>query len=268
MAVNGSLRLSREGILLSGLTHSSIFPERLFNGEARLEAFLPLDGNLWDAYIAAGGYADLPSLAWQHGGEERLTLSTLQPHIATLLAQSAHIAERTQPFFVVVTDTANDAVVHAVRGLQVAGATVGDGYAWAVDTVIDGVVDGTTGTVAAAKAGFHSARGLATASYQWSATLVTNGAAATADAGYNSYVWTITRLDNSATAVSDAALSGYQATQAFAVGSYVWTVERSSAGAATVGTWTEGGYRVVADGVAAGLEVVGEWLWPPAWWGK
>jgi hypothetical protein len=263
LAVNGSLRLSREGVLLRGLTHSSIFPDRLFNGEAQLEAFLPLDGSVWDAYIAAGGYATLPALAWQSAGEERLTLATIQPQVAALLAQTTALAARAQPLFVVVTDTANDAVVYAARGLQVAGSAVGDSYDWAIDQV----VNGAQGTVAAVNGGFHSARTLAADSYQWTATLVADGATATADATYNSYVWTVTKLDAGTTTVANAAASGYQRTQAATVAGYRWTVAQSSAGVATIGAWSSDGYQAATNGVAESIEVVQALVWPSQWWG-
>ncbi len=264
LAVNGSLRLSREGVLLRGLTHSSIFPDRLFNGEAQLEAFLPLDGSMWDAYIAAGGYATLPALAWQSAGTERLTLNSLQPQVAALLAQTTALAARAQPLFVVVTDTANDAVVYAARGLQVTGSAVGDSYNWAVDQV----VNGAQGTVAAVNGGFHSARALAAGSYQWTATLVADGATATADATYNGYVWTVTKLDAGTTTVANVAASGYQRTQAATVAGYRWTVAQSSAGVATIGAWTSDGYQAATNGVAESIEVVQALVWPSQWWGE
>ena len=251
LAVTGSLLINQEGVLLSGLTRSSILPDRLFDGEMRVEAFLPLNGNLWGAYVAAGSQADLPLLALQHAGEQTLSAAPLQAVVDDALASM-------QPLFVVVQDSATDVVVYAARGYQTAQAVASNSYAWTVETVIDG----TTSATNAAWAGVHSVQDLATVSYHWTADVVALGAAQTIALARNTYSWTATQVDQGATAIAGATATGYQATRDLAGNTYSWTAATTSTSVAAVSAVAVGSYGAVMAGAASQIDTLAAWLWP------
>ncbi len=253
LAVTGSLLINQEGVLFRGLTHSSILPDRLFEGEMRVEAFLPLNGNLWGAYVAAGSQANLPLLAIQHTGEQMLSAAPLQAVVDDALAS-------VQPLFLVVQDSANDAVVYAARGYQAAQAVAGDRYVWTVETVIDGTNSATN----VAWAGVSSVQDLATGSYQWTAAVVANGAAQTAELARNTYRWTASQVSQGATAITGATVNSYQVTRDLAGNTYNWTVGTTSAGAAAVSALAVNGYGAVTAGAVSQIDTLAAWIWPTA----
>ncbi len=251
LAMTGSLLINQDGLLLSGLTHSSILPDRFFDGEMHVEAFLPLRGNLWGAYVAARSQADLPLLALQHAGEQTLSAAPLQAVVADAL-------DSVQPLFLVVQDSATDVVLYAARGYQTAQTVAGDGYAWSVETVIGG----TTNATNVAWAGVHSVQDLATGSYRWTADVVANGAAQTADLARNTYSWTATQVNQGATVLAEATVNGYAATRDLAGTTYSWTADTTSAGATAVANLAVNGYDSVTTGAANRIDALTSWIWP------
>lgn len=258
LAVTGSLLINGNGVLFNGLTRSSVLPDRLFDGEMRVEAFLPLDGNWWGAYVATGGQADFPLWAQRHDGEQHFSAALLRPLVNDAVARVEQTAASVQPLFVVVKDTATDAVVYAARGYQQTQAVASDGYAWSVETVINSA---TTAT-ALAQAGIASVQDLTTLSYQWTAAVVKTGAANTADVASAAYQWTATQVSHSATTVADVTADGYRATLDLAGASYNWTAAATGSAAVTVGALAVDGYTTAAGGMADHVERLTTWMWP------
>lgn len=246
LAVTGSLLINREGLLLSGLTRSSVLPNRLFDGEMHVEAFLPLAGTFWDAYVATGTAATSPLWAMAHENEQRFSAALLRPFVTDALARVTQTTERVQPLFVVVTDTTNDAVVYAARGYQRTQDVAVDSYAWTVDTV----VNSATGAAAMAQAGIHSVQDLTVHSYQWTVDVVASGATNTADFARTAYQWTATHVRTGATTVADVTADGYHATLDLAGDTYAWTANTTE-GAATA-----------ALGMTTHVDRLVTWLWP------
>lgn len=258
LAVTGSLLINQEGLLLSGLTRSSVLPDRLFDGAMQVEAFLPLGRNFWDAYVATSSEATLPLWAVQHAGEQQVSAALLQPLVNSTMARIKQTAVGVQPLFVVVKDTANDAVVYAARGYQLTQDTAINSYQWTVDTVISG----TTTATALAQTGVTSVQDLTAQSYQWTANVMKRGATTTADLAHDAYQWTVTQVSKGTTAVADASVHGYQATQALAGASYVWTAETTSSAVVTVGTLAVDGYTAATSGMVDHVDHLVTWLWP------
>ena len=60
LSVEGLVTLSPDGMLLSGLTRSSIQPELLFDGKLQTEAFIPFQNLLQNTYVQLDGSAAIP----------------------------------------------------------------------------------------------------------------------------------------------------------------------------------------------------------------
>jgi len=60
LSVEGLVTLSPDGMLLSGLTRSSIQPELLFDGKLQTEAFIPFQDLLQNTYVQLDGSAAIP----------------------------------------------------------------------------------------------------------------------------------------------------------------------------------------------------------------
>ena len=60
ISVEGLVTLSSDGMLLSGLTRSSIQPDLIFDGELQTEAFIPFDNVLDNVYVQLDGRASIP----------------------------------------------------------------------------------------------------------------------------------------------------------------------------------------------------------------
>lgn len=253
LAVTGSLRIDHKGLLLNGLTRSSVLPDRLFDGEMRVEAFLPMNGNFWNAYIATATQADSPLWLMAHENKQQFSAEAVRPLVDNAVAT-------VQPLFVVVKDNATDAVVYAGRGYHAVQDAASDGYAWSVETLIDGASSAS----AIATSGIDSAATLATGSYNWTTDLLANGATATRSAAHNAYAWTATQLTNGATTAVEATAQGYHATLDLAGDAYAWTANTTTAGAATVGALTADSYTALACGVTAQVDRVTTWFWPSA----
>jgi hypothetical protein len=257
LAVTGSLRVDRAGLLLNGLTRSSVLPNRLFDGEMRVEAFLPMNGNFWNAYIATATQANSPLWLMAHENEQRFTAEALQPLVDSTVAT---IATTVQPLFVVVKDNATDAVVYAGRGYHAVQDAASDGYAWSVETLIDGA----TSASAITASGIDSVTTLAAGSYNWTTDLLANGATATANAARTAYAWTATQVTTGATTAATATTEGYRATLDLAGDAYAWTANTTTTGAATVSALTADSYTALACGVTTQVDRITTWLWPSA----
>lgn len=253
LAVTGSLRIDHKGLLLNGLTRSSVLPDRLFDGEMRVEAFLPMNGNFWNAYIATATQADSPLWLMAHENKQQFSAEAVRPLVDNAVAT-------VQPLFVVVKDNATDAVVYAGRGYHAVQDAASDGYAWSVETLIDGASSAS----AIATSGIDSAATLAAGSYNWTTDLLANGATATRSAARNAYAWTATQVTNGATTAAEATAQGYHATLDLAGDAYTWTANTTTAGAATVGALTADSYTALACGVTAQVDRVTTWFWPSA----
>jgi hypothetical protein len=257
LAVTGSLRVDGEGLLFNGLTRSSVLPDRLFDGEMRVEAFLPMNGSLWNAYIATATQANAPLWMMAHENEQRFTAESLQPLVDSTVAT---VATTVQPLFLVVKDNATDAVVYAGRGYHAVQDAASDGYAWSVETLIDGA----TSASAITTSGIDSVTTLAAGSYNWTTDLLANGATATANAARTAYAWTATQVTTGATTAATATTQGYRATLDLAGDAYAWTANTTTAGAATVGALTADSYTALACGVTTQVDRITTWLWPSA----
>lgn len=258
LAVTGSLLINREGLLLSGLTRSSVLPDQIFDGEMWVEAFLPLTSNFWGAYVATGTEATSPLWAMQHANEQRFSAALLQPLVNDAVAQVTQTAATVQPLFVVVKDRATDAVIYAARGYQQSQALASGGYAWTVETV----VNSATTAAALAQSGIASVQDLTTLSYQWTANVVTTGAANTADVAGAVYEWTASQVTNSAATVAEVTADGYRATLDLAGASYHWTAATTGSAAVTVGALAVDGYTTAANGMAEHVDRLTTWVWP------
>lgn len=268
LAVTGSLLINGEGVLFHGLTRSSVLPDRLFDGEMRVEAFLPLDGNLWGAYVATGGQADFPLWARRHDGEQHFAATQLRPWVDSTVTTAVAATDRAlaqsaaavQPLFFVVKDGATDAVVYAGRGYQLAQNAASDSYAWTVERVITGATSAT----ALAHTTVHSVQDLAATSYQWGADVVTSGATSTTELARKAYAWTATGVTTGATTVADATVDGYHATLDFAGDTYTWTIGATMASAATVSTLAVDSYSALDGSLTNSVETMTTWIWPVA----
>ena len=258
LAVTGSLLINREGLLLSGLTRSSVLPDRLFDGEMWVEAFLPLASNFWNAYVATGTQATSPLWAMQHAHEQHFSAALLQPLVNSALASVEQTAATVQPLFVVVKNTANDVVVYAARGYQQTQAAASDGYAWTVETVVNSATTATALT----QSGVTSVQDLTTFSYRWTADLVAAGATTTADVARGAYTWTATQVTSGAATVADVTVDGYRATLDLAGASYNWTATATGSAVATVGALAVDGYTTASSGMADHVERLTTWVWP------
>lgn len=266
LAVTGSLLINGEGVLFNGLTRSSVLPDRLFDGEMRVEAFLPLDGNLWGAYVATGGQADFPLWARRHDGEQHFAATQLRPWVDSAVTTAVAATDRAleqsatavQPLFFVVKDGATDAVVYAGRGYQLAQNAANDSYAWTVERVITGATSAT----ALAHTTVHSVQDLAATSYQWGADVVASGATSTTELARKAYVWTATGVTTGATTVADATVDGYHATLDFAGDTYIWTIGATMASAATVSTLAVDSYSALDGSLTNSAETMITWIWP------
>jgi hypothetical protein len=257
LAVTGSLRVDGEGLLFNGLTRSSVLPDRLFDGEMRVEAFLPMNGSLWNAYIATATQANAPLWMMAHENEQRFTAESLQPLVDSTVAT---VATTVQPLFLVVKDNATDAVVYAGRGYHAVQDAASDGYAWSVETLIDGA----TSASAITASGIDSVTTLAAGSYNWTTDLLANGATATANAARTAYAWTATQVTTGATTAATATTEGYRATLDLAGDAYAWTANTTTTGAATVSALTADSYTALACGVTTQVDRITTWLWPSA----
>lgn len=260
LAVTGSLLINDQGLLFSGLTRSSVLPDRLFDGEMRVEAFLPFNGAFGDAYVATGSQAHLPLWAIQHDSDRQFSAALLQPLFTSVRTKVEQTATEVQPLFVVVKDSTTDAVVYAARGYQQAQAVAGDGYTWAVDTVINGATNAT----AAAQSGIHSVQDFTALSYQWTTAVVAAGATNTTALARDAYAWTATQVNDSAATVADATSAGYQAALDLAGNTYTWTADAAAASVATVSTLAVDSYTALACGVTSGIGPMATWVWPSA----
>ncbi|MEZ4867928.1 MAG: hypothetical protein R3C14_41760 [Caldilineaceae bacterium] len=236
LLVTGSLQINHEGVLLSGLTRSSVLPDRLFDGALALEAFVPFSGDLGRTYVATTGQATAPLAAWQHASEQRFTLAPLRALMNEAVAVTAQQAARVQSLFMTVKDLTSNTVVYAARGYQASQTLASHGYEWTVETVIDSAHNVT----AAGWAGLHSVQELAS----------------------HSYAWTAAQLSRSATAVGATAAQGYYATLEAAGAGYSWTAEQASAGVAAFGTFAVAGYKTFSCKAADSLDQASAWLWP------
>lgn len=257
LAVTGSLRIDGEGLLFNGLTRSSVLPDRLFDGEMRVEAFLPMNGSLWNAYIATATQANAPLWLMAHENEQQYSAEALRPLVDSAVAT---VSTTVQPLFVVVKDNATDAVVYAGRGYHALQGAASESYAWSVETLIDGATNATAITAS----GIDSVTTLAAGSYNWTTDLLANGATATASAARNAYAWTAAQVTNGATTAATATTQGYRATLDRAGDAYAWTASTTTAGAATVGALTADSYTAVACGVTTQVDRIATWLWPSA----
>ena len=257
LAVTGSLRVDGKGLLFNGLTRSSVLPDRLFDGEMRVEAFLPMNGSLWNAYIATATQANAPLWMMAHENEQRFTAESLQPLVDSTVAT---VATTVQPLFLVVKDNATDAVVYAGRGYHAVQDAASDGYAWSVETLIDGA----TSASAITASGIDSVTTLAAGSYNWTTDLLANGATATANAARTAYAWTATQVTTGATTAATATTQGYRATLDLAGDAYAWTANTTTTGAATVSALTADSYTALACGVTTQVDRITTWLWPSA----
>lgn len=253
LAVTGSLRINREGLLFNGLTRSSVLPDRLFDGEMRVEAFLPMNGNLWNAYIATATQANAPLWMMAHEQEQQYSAEMLRPLVDNAVAT-------VQPLFVVVKDNATDAVVYAGRGYHAVQNAASEGYSWSVETLIDGA----TSASAITASGIDSVTTLATGSYAWTTDLLANGAIATASAARNAYAWTATQVTTGATTAAEATAQSYRATLDLAGNAYAWTANTTTASAATAGALAVDSYTTVACSVTDQVDRIATWLWPSA----
>jgi len=262
LAVTGSLLFNDEGVLFNGLTRSSVLPDRLFDGEMRVEAFLPLDGNLWGAYVATGGQADFPLWARRHDGTQQFSATQLRPLVDSAVTTVEQTVKQTtaavQPLFFVVKDGATDAVIYAGRGYQLAENAASDSYAWTVETVITGATSAT----AVARTSVNSVQDLAATSYRWSADVVASGATSTAEFARSAYTWTATGVTSGASAVADVTSNGYRATVDLAGNTYAWTTDATSAGAVVVSTLAVDSYTALACGLTSGVDTMVTWVWP------
>lgn len=258
LAVTGSLLINQEGLLLSGLTRSSVLPDRLFDGAMQVEAFLPLGRNFWDAYVATSSEAKLPLWTMQHASTQQFSAVLFRPFVNSALARVEQTAASVQPLFVVVKDTANDAVVYAARGYQLTQAAATDGYQWTVDRVITGA---TTATVLA-QSGVASVQDLTVQSYRWTAAVMKSGANNTADLAHGAYAWTTTQVTDGAATIADWSVNGYRATRDLAGASYVWTAETTGSAAVTVSTLAVDSYAAAASGMADHVDTLVTWIWP------
>lgn len=257
LAVTGSLRIDHEGLLLNGLTRSSVLPNRLFDGEMRVEAFLPMNGNFWNAYIATATQVHSPLWLMAHENKQQFSAEALRPLVDNAVAT---VSTTVQPLFVVVKDNATDAVVYAGRGYHAVQSAASDGYTWSVETLIDGA--SSAGAIAAS--GIDSVATLTAGSYNWTTDLLANGAVATAGAARNAYTWTATQVTTGVTTAAEATAQGYHATLDLAGDAYAWTANTTSVGAATASTLATNSYTALACGVTAQVDRVTTWLWPSA----
>lgn len=60
LAVEGLLTVSRQGMLINGLASSSIAPKSVWDAGVKLDAYIPFDGVLEDAYVQLEGRATVP----------------------------------------------------------------------------------------------------------------------------------------------------------------------------------------------------------------
>ncbi|MBX3013019.1 MAG: hypothetical protein KF832_15995 [Caldilineaceae bacterium] len=243
LAVGGSLLINQEGLLLTGVTKSSILPDRLFDGEMYVEAFLPLQGHWGNAYIAAHSQATLPMVGVEHTSEQRLAAAPLVPWVDRAAAGVANTTNAVQPLFLVVKDRTTDAVVYAGRGYQQAQTAAGASYLWVVDTV----VDSSMSAAAATQASFTSAKTFTTQSYEWTAAALATGATNTATFARDAYQWTANTTTHGAATLANATAAGYHATTDFASSSYAWTANTATQGATTVADTTTAGYHTTVD---------------------
>jgi hypothetical protein len=68
LRVDGTLRLSRDGALIDGVLGSRIQPELVFDGDARIVAFLPFPGGARQGYVRLGTDLEAPLIKVAAGG--------------------------------------------------------------------------------------------------------------------------------------------------------------------------------------------------------
>lgn len=74
IAIDGVARLDHTGLRVTGTTRSTFLPATVWDGRGEVEVFLPFDGGLHDAYVAAGGAASVPLAQLHTTGATRLAL--------------------------------------------------------------------------------------------------------------------------------------------------------------------------------------------------
>lgn len=72
--VQGTVTLSADGVLLDGVVRSSIEPDKLLDSSVQLTLFIPLRGDLLDAFVEARGEVSVPLANVAADGSARLVL--------------------------------------------------------------------------------------------------------------------------------------------------------------------------------------------------
>jgi hypothetical protein len=92
LSVQGELTLSRDGVLAKGVAHSAIEPDRVFEGGARVEVFVPFTSVAGPGYASVDGSVKAPAAklgvgggAWTSAGKYRLNGRLQTPFAAAEL---------------------------------------------------------------------------------------------------------------------------------------------------------------------------------------
>lgn len=139
LSVEGVVALSPEGILITGLTRSSIQPDKLFDGELQAQAFIPFDDVLDSVYVQVDGAAAIPLANIDVRKSARLDTGTVIAWVEPLgntmsgwwaAVPAASLPQVQAPFL-------NSAWQSASAGVAGIGKASVQGKEWASGTAID-----------------------------------------------------------------------------------------------------------------------------------
>lgn len=242
---SGALLINREGVLLRGNSKSNILPTYLFEGEAKIEVFLPFNMNQWNGYVKNSGSIELPVLAWHKEGKVEWNNISFQAFVDGV--SNHRILAASQPLFLVVKDSTNGAVAFAARSYQKNAEVTSTGYSWTVEKV----VDGATNTAAAAQFGYRSAKEFGLNNYEWvqktASNLTETGYQSATELSQQSSAWISEQVTNTVTTVQTGVAAATESATELSQESSAWISEQVSNTVTTVQTGVEAATDLVND---------------------
>lgn len=253
LAIEGKLRITREGLLLQGQSRSKILPDKLVKGFLQVETFVPFGGAITEAHTKAIADVEIPALNKGISGTYALDLPSFNFVADSNLYQQ--MSRPTNAVYMMVRDSTTGMGLFALRGYQSIQNATFNGYDWAVENA-------TTSTAAATrmtKSGINSAKELAVESYDWSASFVVQTTATIIDGVWSGYEATTSATSKAYDTATDTAASvtnnitqtvqtGYESAQSGITQGYAGVSNAMSETVSAITSTVYSGVETVKDG--------------------
>ena len=150
LAVNGWIRISGDGMLLNGVASASLAPDKVFDGELGLEAWIPFGNDLDGAYAQINGSATVPLAHLSSDATVRVSLPL------DVQAQAHLVTPRSERSIVWHPAAAG---AKEPTALKRAAGSVSDWIGSALDTASQGVSSGGQWISRSASSGYAAVTG-------------------------------------------------------------------------------------------------------------